>query len=348
VPNFKRILSQNSSKRILINTYDSNFTRIQFFLNLAKEFNRKIALLHRNIRKAINAGRASGLLTFDEELLINISEIANYKDSELLILTSSAEDLALEGLELVAFGKSVEFILREGDVVINSGDLPAGTVRIMAQISDQCFLKDVQIIGGKNASVHVESYALTEELKFMFNVVKPHYFIPALGETRQLVKHAKLAVETGFDPGSILILDNGDLVEFADNNIVKVIEQIKYEEVLYSTLDHYELENHIIKSRDVISREGVVIISFSINKNKKIVSGPVFSAKACTFSKNKEWRAFCMFNTQPIAEAVENLFTGKPSATLDECENIIKNLMDKVIKQQIGKRPELIVVANQI
>lgn len=218
----------------------------------------------------------------------------------------------------------------------------------MAQISDQCFLKEVQIIGGKNASVHVESYALTEELKFMFNVVKPRYFIPALGETRQLVKHAKLAVETGFDPGSILILDNGDLVEFADNNIVKVIEQIKYEEVLYSTLDHYELEDHIIKSRDVISREGVVIISFSINKNKKIVSGPVFSAKACTFSKNKEWRAFCMFNTQPIADAVENLFTGKPSATLDECENIIKNLMDKVIKQQIGKRPELIVVANQI
>jgi ribonuclease J len=348
VPNFKRILSQNSSKRILINTYDSNFTRIQLFLNLAKEFNRKVALLHRNIRKAINAGRASGLLTFDEELLISISEIGNYKDSEILILTSSAEDLALEGLELVAFNKSVEFILREGDVVINSGDLPAGTVRIMAQISDQCFLKEVQIIGGKNASVHVESYALTEELKFMFNVVKPHYFIPALGETRQLVKHAKLAVETGFDPGSILILDNGDLVEFADNNIVKVIEQIKYEEVLYSTLDHYELEDHIIKSRDVISREGVVIISFSINKNKKIVSGPVFSAKACTFSKNKEWRAFCMFNTQPIAEAVENLFTGKPSATLDECESIIKNLMDKVIKQQIGKRPELIVVANQI
>ncbi len=348
VGNFKKILSQNSSKRILINTYDSNFIRLQNFLNLALEFNRKVALVHRNIRKTINAGKRSGVLSFPEDLIINISEIANYEDSNLLILTGEPEDLALESLEQIAFGRSVEFRLKEGDVVINSADLPAGTVRMMAQISDQCFLKGVQIFGGKNAGVHVESYALTEELKFMFNVVRPKYFIPALGETRQLVKHAKLAVETGFDPGSILILDNGDLVELTDNDIVKVVEQIPYEEVLYSALDHYELEDHIIKARDVISREGIVIISFAINKNKKIISGPVFSAKACTFSKNKEWRAFCMFNTQPIVEAVENLYTGKPSASLEECEATIKNLMDKVIKQHIGKRPELIVVANQV
>lgn len=348
VGNFKKILSQNSSKRILINTYDSNFIRLQNFLNLALEFNRKVALVHRNIRKTINAGKRSGVLSFPEDLIINISEIANYEDSNLLILTGEPEDLALESLEQIAFGRSVEFRLKEGDVVINSADLPAGTVRMMAQISDQCFLKGVQIFGGKNAGVHVESYALTEELKFMFNVVRPKYFIPALGETRQLVKHAKLAVETGFDPGSILILDNGDLVELTDTGIVKVVEQIPYEEVLYSALDHYELEDHIIKARDVISREGIVIISFAINKNKKIISGPVFSAKACTFSKNKEWRAFCMFNTQPIVEAVENLYTGKPAASLEECEATIKNLMDKVIKQHIGKRPELIVVANQV
>lgn len=348
VANFKKILSQNPSKRILINTYDSNFIRLQSFLNLALEFNRKVALVHRNIRKTINAGKRSGALSFPEDLIINISEIANYEDSNLLILTGEPEDLALESLEQIAFGRSVEFRLKEGDVVINSADLPAGTVRMMAQISDQCFLKGVQIFGGKNAGVHVESYALTEELKFMFNVVRPRYFIPALGETRQLVKHAKLAVETGFDPGSILILDNGDLVELTDTGIVKVVEQIPYEEVLYSALDHYELEDHIIKARDVISREGIVIISFAINKNKKIISGPVFSAKACTFSKNKEWRAFCMFNTQPIVEAVENLYTGKPAASLEECEATIKNLMDKVIKQHIGKRPELIVVANQV
>jgi len=348
VSNFKKIFSQNESKRIIINTYDSNFIRIQLFFDLAKEFKRKIGLLHRDIRRTVNIGKKSGLLNFDDEIIINISEVNDYKESEILILTAAAEDLALESLELLAFNRSSEFILKAGDVLVNSVDLPAGTVRMMAQISDQCFLKEVQIIGGKNAGVHVEPYALTEELKFMFNVVRPKYFIPGLGETRQLVRHAKLAVETGFDPGSILILDNGDLVELSDTGVVKVIEQIPYEEILFSTLDHYELEDHIVKARDIISREGVVIISFSINKSKKIVTGPVFSAKACTFSKNKEWRAFCMVNTQAIVEAVENLFTGKPSATLEECEKIVKDLMDKTIKQHIGKRPEIIVVASQI
>lgn len=348
VGNFRKIFSQNDSKRIIINTYDSNFIRIQLFFNLAKEFKRKIGLLHRDIRRTVNIGKKSGLLNFDDEIIINISEVNDYKEGEILILTAAAEDLALESLELLAFNRSSEFILKAGDVLVNSVDLPAGTVRMMAQISDQCFLKEVQIIGGKNAGVHVEPYALTEELKFMFNVVRPKYFIPGLGETRQLVRHAKLAVETGFDPGSILILDNGDLVELSDTGVVKVVEQIPYEEILFSTLDHYELEEHIVKARDIISREGVVIISFSINKSKKIVTGPVFSAKACTFSKNKEWRAFCMVNTQAIVEAVENLFTGKPSATLEECEKIVKDLMDKTIKQHIGKRPEIIVVASQI
>ncbi len=349
IPTFKKIFAENKESRIIVNTYDSNVVRIVNLFALAQEFNRKVVLVHRNMRKVVAA--VERLYTYDinDEMIISIQEAKDHKDSELLLLTGSPEDLALDSLEMITYNKSLELNIKEGDVIVNSADLPPGTVRKMAQISDQCFLRSVKMIGGRNANVNVESNALTEELKFMFNVTRPKYFLPALGETRQLVKHAKLAVETGFDPGSILILDNGDVIEFAENNVVRVIEQVPYEEILYSMMDHYVLEEHLVKARDVMSREGVVIVSFSLNrKNKKIVAGPLFSAKACTFSKNKEWKAFCMFNTQPIVEAVDALYSGKPEATIQECEEIVKNHMQKVIKQQIGKRPELIVHASQV
>jgi ribonuclease J len=161
------------------------------------------------------------------------------------------------------------------------------------------------------------------------------------------VQHAKLAVEASFDPGSILILENGDKVEF-DGDILRVVDQVDNKEIYFSSSVHYEVSGEVIDERDLMSREGIVVITFTIDKKNKIIAGPIFNSKACTFSKNREWRAFCMMNTQPIIDSVEELFTHNPNTNLNECEKVVKNYMEKIIRQQIGKRPTLLVHADKV
>lgn len=337
----------NHPSRVLINTYNANTIRIQNIFRLAEASDRKIALLNKDAREICSALKLASLLTYDQNNLISIKDLDRYPDNEILILSTVPEGAALRELEKIAYDKSLEIQIKEGDLVINSADLPPGTLRLMAQISDQFFLKKVKIISPKEALVHVENHALIEELKFMFNLIRPKNFMPALGETRHLVRHAKLAVETGFDPGSIFVLDNGDQIEIKNSNF-QIKSHINVDQILFNDQQDFQVDTKIVKERESLAKEGLVTIAFAINKKNKVVSGPIFSARACTFSNNKEWRAFCLMNSQDLIRAIEAHGEENPSADIEAYQNVAREFMNHIIKTQIGKKPSVIVMASQV
>ena len=345
VKRFEEILT-NSAGRVIFNTYTENTIRIQNLLRVCDRLGRKVALLNKETKDIVEALLNAEILD-PKRKFYNLQDIQELPDNEVLVLSSASEGEAIKELELIAYDKHSQFQLKEGDTIVNSADLPPGTVRVMAQISDAFYLKKVNIIGGRNANVHVESHAKTEELKFMFNLLRPKYFIPMVGETRQLVRHAKLAVDTGFDPGSIFILDNGDQIQLNDGKL-EVMGQINTGEILFSDSQDFQVDTKIVKERDSLAQDGVVTVAFTINKKKKLVSGPVFSAKACTFSNNKEWRAFCLMNTPDIIDEVENLGAENPKASIDDYQDLVREKMNHLIKTQIGKKPSVVVLANQV
>ena len=345
VNKFEDILN-NSAGRVIFNTYTENTIRIQNLLRVADRLSRKVILLNKETKDIVEALINAGILD-PKRKFYNLQDINELQDSEILVLSSASEGEATKILEALAFDNHPHFVIKEGDTIVNSGDLPPGTVRVMAQISDALYLKKAHIIGGRNANVHVESHAMTEELKFMFNLLRPKFFIPMVGETRHLVRHAKLAVDTGFDPGAIFILDNGDQIELKDGDL-QVSGQIPTGEILFSDSQDFQVDTKIVKERDALAQDGIVTVSFSLNKKKDLVSGPIFSAKACTFSNNKEWRAFCLMNTQEIVHEVETLSEENPKANIEEFQDLVREKMSHLIKTQIGKKPSVVVLANQI
>lgn len=345
IPKFQSILKRKN--RVIFNTYSSCTIRIQNIIRAAEEAGRKIALHGQEIKEAFAAAIKAGCIEHENGSIISIKEVDNYKDSEILIICSAPEGDALRELEQICHGRSLEMELKEGDVLINSADPAPGTVRIMADIADQCFLKNVEILGGRNANLHSKSQAYTEEMKYMFNIIRPKYFLPAIGETRHLVRHAQLAVQVGFDPAAILMLDNGDVLELADGEM-EVVGKYETGEILVNHQRDFHVDDRIIKERESIALEGVVSISFSLNKKRRLVAGPTFTARACTFSRNKEWKAFCLMNSIEITNQIETLANDSPNADIDEYQKLVREYMSKVIKQQIGKKPVVIVFANEV
>lgn len=338
----------NEKGRIIFNTYNANTIRIQNVFDLAEETGRKVALLSKDSKQVYEAGRAAGLFDHKDDTLISIRDIDNYDDNQIVVLSTAPEGDALKELVALATDEHLELQLKEGDAVLNSADPPPGTIRVMAQISDQFFLKKVKIIGGRNAGIHVPTHAMTEEMKFMFNLLRPRAFAPSCGETRQLVRHAKLAVDTGFDPASIFMLDNGDVIDISQENGLQVVGKLEVGEVMFNHLQDFDIDDKIVKEREMLSKEGIVTISLSVNKKGKIVGGPVFSARACAFSRNKEWRAFCIINSQEIVDSVHQLSLDKEDAATEDYQKLVHEHMSSIIRTQIGKKPAVSVIVNRI
>ncbi|MDD9897682.1 MAG: ribonuclease J, partial [Candidatus Melainabacteria bacterium] len=336
----------SKKSRILINTYNSNTVRLHNLFKIAEQCGKKVALLNKEAREAYSAAVNAGYIQ-EQSHLISVKEIDNHPDDQLLIISTAPEGDALKELERIAYDKSLEIQIKEGDCIINSADLPPGTVRIMAQISDEFYLKKAEIIGGRNAGVTVDSHALTEEMKFLFNLVRPKYFVPGLGESRLLVQHAKLAVDAGHDPGSIFIIDNGDTIQLSGGGF-EIAGQSNTDEVLYTDSQDFHLDTKVIKERDALAKEGVVTLSFAINKKNKVVAGPSFSAKACTFSNNKEWRAFCLMNSPDLIDEIEQVAEEIKNPGIEDFQDAAREHLSRIIKTQIGKKPSVIVLASQI
>jgi len=349
IPKLRSICTSYQS-RVIINTYSSNTVRIRNIFNLADECNRKIALLGKEVKESYQAAIASGYLSHPKDLIVSIRDIDKLQDQEVLVLCSAPEGDAIREIEALAYDRNLELQLKEGDVLVNSADLPPGTVRVMAQISDQCFLKNVTIIGGPKSGTHAQTHAMTEEMKYLYNLIRPKFSIPAFGETRQLVRHAKLATETGFDPSAIFILDNGDTVKMSNHGEfdIEVSGSIETGDINFNHKQDFHVDDKIIKERESLSQDGVVMVSFSLNKKKKVVSGPVFSARACTFSGNKEWKAFCLVNTPDLVDALDQVTADDPGAELEDYQKTTRDFMSKIIRQQIGKKPSVIVFANEV
>jgi|GEM_PF-2525175 len=342
-----RSILKSEEGRVIINTYSSNSVRLLLLLQAAQETKRLVAFHGQEIKEAYEAIIAAGLYEDEAKNIISIKDINNHDDSKILIITSAPEGHALRELETIAYAKSLEMELKEGDLVVNSADAPPGTIRIMAQIADQLFLKKVKLIGGRNAGVHSPTHAFAEEMKFMFNLTRSKYFSPVIGEARQLARHAKLAVDTGFDPAAIVMIENGDLIEIY-NREVRVVGKLETGEILVNHRQDFHLDDKIIKERETIALEGVVTVSFSINKKKRLVSGPVFTARACTFSTNKEWKVFCLLNTPEIINTIDTLTKNNAKADLENYQQVVREYMNKVIKQQIGKKPVVVVFATEV
>ena len=101
-----------------------------------------------------------------------------------------------------------------GDTVIVSASPIPGNEEYVARTVDNLFKAGANVYYHAIKRAHVSGHASQEELKLMLNLTKPRYVIPIHGEFRMLVQHGRLAAEVGLPPENILILENGQPIEF--------------------------------------------------------------------------------------------------------------------------------------
>ncbi|MEA1899483.1 MAG: ribonuclease J [Thermodesulfobacteriota bacterium] len=325
-----------SKGRIIVALFASNVARIQQIVNIAKSKGSKVLINGRSIEVSTNIAKDLGYIHIPEKMEIDIKQIDDFKDDEIIIITTGSQGEPMSALARMSRGIHKQIKIKEGDTVIFSSKFIPGNEKAISSIINNLYRKGADVIYEKISAIHVSGHAFQEELKLMINITKPEHFIPIHGEYRHLILHSRLAEQVGISKNKILLAEDGQVIEF-DENGGKVLDKIMTGRVLIDGKGVGDVGRSVLKERRMLSRDGFVVVNMVFDEETGIiVYGPEIVSHGFVFEMEKGHLledAKCV-----ILEILEETGPDVPDR-IDKIRSQIQPALKKYFYFTIGRRP---------
>lgn len=278
----------NSNKRIIVATFASNIHRMQQIINSAVKFGRKVAAIGRSVLRVIDVAQQLGYITAPEGSIIDIDKIGLYNPEQLVIITTGSQGESMSALARMSTGEHRKVTITPEDLVIFSSSPIPGNEKSVGKLIDELQKLGAEVIYNQLADVHVSGHACEEELKMMLTLTKPKFFMPVHGEYRFLRRHGHIAELLGMSDKNIFIMANGKTLE-VDSNSARIGQQVQSGIVLVDGLGVGDVGNIVIRDRQMLSENGMILVVFSLDgKTGKLVGGPDIITRGFVYVRESE------------------------------------------------------------
>lgn len=257
----------NNDKRIIIATFASNVHRIKYILESSMKHHRKVAFTGRSMDKSMQLARELGyLLDIPESILVSIDKIKDIPDDKLTIITTGSQGEPMSALTRMANDNHKDVKLKKGDMVVFSSSPIPGNEKVVTQVVNKLYEKRVEVVLASAMDVHVSGHAAREELKIIHSLVRPKYFMPAHGEYRHLIEHARLANSLGMGKDKTFVMSNGDALIVNDYQ-AKIAENFTSgEDIMVDGYGVGDVGSIVLKDRKTLSQSGLMVIAIAIDQ----------------------------------------------------------------------------------
>lgn len=284
---FNRLFQSLSDNRIIIATFASNVHRVQQIINSAEKYGRKVVLSGRSMVNVTETARKLGQFRVKKDTFIDIKDMDKYDDSELVLITTGSQGEPMSALTRIAYGEHRKIQLTPNDAIILSATPIPGNENAVTKVINRLLERGAKVIYETLSEIHVSGHACQEELKLILSLVKPKYFIPAHGEVRHLMKHAKIAQQMGMDEENIFIMENGNCLEISQKS-AKLVGDVPSGNILVDGLGVGDVGNIVLRDRRHLSEDGLIIVVISLTKEGKVVSGPDIISRGFVYVRESE------------------------------------------------------------
>src|SRR6266513_4439716 len=245
--------------RILVSSFASNVHRMQQAVDVAVGLGRKVCIVGRSMRKNANIARNLGYMEVPEGVLIRPAELDELAPHEVLILCTGSQGEPLSALTRIAYHDHPALHVERGDtVIISAKPVPGNELRVHDTIN-QLAKTGAEVLHQEIAPVHVSGHGHAEELRTMSSLGRPKAMMPVHGEFRMLAAHARLAQDAGVPAASIIIAENGDVVELSRDG-VRIADHIEAGVTFVDGLGVGDLSDVALRDRRHLSEDGVLIV----------------------------------------------------------------------------------------
>jgi ribonuclease J len=260
-------LFRSAPCRVILSCFASSIHRIQQVIDIAMRVNRKVAFVGRSMIDNVEIAHSLDLLRIPDGTVVRPQDIRSFDPKRILILASGSQAEPMSSLSRIAVDNHRHVSVEENDTVILSARIIPGNEKAIFRMLDHMFRRRALVYYENSGGViHVSGHASQEEQKLMLQLVKPKYFIPVHGEYRHLFRHAALAHQLGAVSEEILLVENGQTIEFTEDGAFRR-EPVSAGRVLVDSGSLEEIEEVVIRDRKHLSEDGVVVPIIAIDKH---------------------------------------------------------------------------------
>jgi len=285
---FDKLFAQYEKKRIIVATFASNIHRVQQIVNAAVKFKRKVAVSGRSMENVISKALETGYLDIPSGVLIEVDSVDKYPVEKMVIITTGSQGEPMSALARMATGDHRKLTVTPGDCIIISATPIPGNEKTVTRVVNDLLKLGAEVVYEKMYEIHVSGHACQDELKMMFALTKPKFFMPTHGEYKHLKKHAGLAVSMGLDPKNVIIADIGKVVE-TDGETMKITGAVPAGKVLVDGLGVGDVGSIVLRDRKHLAQDGLIVVVTTIDLHSgEILSGPDIVSRGFVYVRESE------------------------------------------------------------
>lgn len=339
---FYKDIVNKAPGRIIVSIFDDHLYTIQEIFNSLDNTHRKAVIMGHKLQNLINMAINNKYLSVKEG---TIGTLEDLQSDKAVILVSDNKRNQYHNVRKIVDGYDKFITLKEKDTIL------------FAEPSYDYNEKRIVDLQNELALMNVESYTIpkdrnilhhasTEDLMMMIDLLKPKYVMPVEGEYRYMVGNANLASSLGIPNENIILKQNGEVVIFENGVLQGKSEAIKINEMLIDGSMGEDVGELVIKDREVLGENGIVLVSASLSKKtKEILVGPEVTTRGFIYVKD---------SSEMIAEIKrisEDIITKNTTSEYVDYNNIkteIREHLGKYFYSETESKPMIIAVIQEV
>jgi ribonuclease J len=259
----------------------------------------------------------------------------------VLLLTGSQGE-PLSALTRVGLGEHRQIKIHPGDTVIMSSRFIPGNTKAITKVINNLYRLGAEVFYEKVRAIHASGHAHREELKLMLNTVRPKFFLPVHGEYRHLLKHSRLAVDCGVAPERSLVVEDGQPFALSGSRI-RFEDEINTESVLVDGKGVGDVGQLVLKERQNLGEEGLVIVSLVIDKETgDLIYGPELASRGFIFEQ--QFSHVLDEARNIVLDVFSNISAKEPGKMEDRIRSALRRYFRKILERDPMVFPLVVVV----
>jgi ribonuclease J len=259
---FEEVFSSAAGK-IVVGAFASSVYRLQVLVDLAEQFQRRVAFVGRGMQQIAQIADATGHLRVPPGLQIRDSEVADHLPEDVLCLCTGSQGEPFAALPRIAIDDHRFVHLAKGDVVVISARIIPGNEKAVGRLLNHVARRGASLVTEQDKHVHVSGHGSAEELKLLLSLVKPRYFVPIHGEYRQLARHARMAALVA-PRTEVLMAEDGDVIRF-EGERAGIADRVDAGRTLIDGTRTGEIAGEVLRDRRHLAEDGLVVPVVAIN-----------------------------------------------------------------------------------
>lgn len=339
---FSQVLEQTDHNRVFVSVYTQSVYRIQEIIECCIQYDRPMIFYTKELRELVT-NLEDFNVSIPNKLVLDPSYIKEAPDNVVVIISGQGKSL-FKTMSNIANNEVEDIVFTQNDVIVIASPVIPGVEKVFKSMENDIYKEEgrILVLDRNVLSMHPSK----EDLKMMLFLMKPKYYIPVKGEYRHLYMNSEIALEMGYKPSQIILLDNGQVATFENQKLRSCSMELELHDVMIDGKENWDMAGVVLKDREILSTDGVMILAIGLDaKTKKIINGPDIQTRGLIYVKDAEYITTDVGKIleDTIQEAVAN-------KTYDNLttRNEIRDKISKYLYKQTAKRPMVLPVILEI